>query len=59
MNRFQSANLSAYSATRRGMPWMPMMCIGPKVRLKKTNVNQKCHLPRRSSYIRPVIFGNQ
>src|SRR6202161_1188227 len=27
--------------------------------LRQTNVVQKCHLPRRSSYIRPVIFGNQ
>ena len=59
MNRFQAANFSAYSATRRGIPWMPMMCMGPKVRLKKMNVIQKCHLPRRSSNIRPVIFGNQ
>ena len=59
MNRFHAANLAAYSATRRGMPCMPMMCIGPNVRLKKMNVSQKCHLPRRSSYIRPVIFGNQ
>ena len=25
----------------------------------KMNVIQKCHLPRRSSNIRPVIFGNQ
>ena len=41
------------------MPWTPMMCIGPKVRLKKMNVVQKWILPRRSSYIRPVIFGNQ
>ena len=36
-----------------------MMCIGPKVTLKPTNVVQKWILPSRSSYIRPVIFGNQ
>ena len=41
------------------MPSMPIMCIGPKVALKKTNESQKCTRPRRSSYIRPVIFGNQ
>ncbi len=59
MNRFQVANFSAYSATRRGMPCRPMMCIGPKVRLAKMNVHQKWSLPSRSSNIRPVIFGNQ
>ena len=59
MNRFQAANFDAYSATRRGIPWMPIRCIGAKVRLKKMNVSQKCHLPSRSSNIRPVIFGNQ
>ncbi len=59
MNRFQASNLAAYSATRRGMPWMPMMCIGPNVRLKKMKVSQKWSLPSRSSSIRPVILGNQ
>ena len=33
--------------------------MGMKVALKNTNVSQKCSLPRPSSYIRPVIFGNQ
>ena len=34
-------------------------CMGANVRLKKTNVVQKWILPSVSSYIRPVIFGNQ
>jgi hypothetical protein len=38
---------------------MPTKCIGPKVRLKNTNDSQKCTLPSVSSYIRPVILGNQ
>jgi hypothetical protein len=38
---------------------MPIRCIGANVALKKMKVVQKCSLPRRSSYIRPVIFGNQ
>ena len=38
---------------------MPTKCIGPKVRLKKMNDIQKCSRPSDSSYIRPVIFGNQ
>ena len=59
ISRFQVANFSAYSATRRGIPSIPIRCIGANVRLKKMNVVQKCHLPRRSSNIRPVIFGNQ
>ena len=41
------------------MPCSPMMCMGAKVALKKMNVSQKWILPRRSSNIRPVIFGNQ
>ena len=45
--------------SRRGMPSMPTRCIGPKVRLKKTNDSQKWILPSVSSYIRPVIVGNQ
>ena len=36
-----------------------MRCIGANVTLKNTNVVQKWILPRFSSYIRPVIFGNQ
>ena len=36
-----------------------MRCIGKNVRLKPTNVSQKWSFPSRSSYIRPVIFGNQ
>ena len=36
-----------------------MRCIGAKVALKKMNVDQKWILPSVSSYIRPVIFGNQ
>ena len=35
------------------------MCIGPNVRLKPMKVIQKWTLPSVSSYIRPVIFGNQ
>ena len=41
------------------MPFTPTRCIGANVALKATNVSQKCSLPRRSSNIRPVIFGNQ
>ena len=41
------------------MPSIPTMCIGPKVRLKKMNESQKWSFPSVSSYIRPVIFGNQ
>jgi len=59
MKRFIPANCVAYVDTRRGIPCRPRMCIGPNVRLKKMNVHQKCHLPSRSSNIRPVIFGNQ
>ena len=35
------------------------MCIGKKVRVLPRNVSQKLICPRRSSYIRPVTFGNQ
>ena len=33
--------------------------MGMKVALKLMKVSQKCSRPSRSSYIRPVIFGNQ
>ena len=33
--------------------------MGKKVALKKIIVSQKWIFPSRSSYIRPVIFGNQ
>ena len=33
--------------------------MGMKVALNVMNVSQKCSCPSRSSYIRPVIFGNQ
>ena len=33
--------------------------MGKKVRLNVTNVVQKWIFPSRSSYMRPVIFGNQ
>ena len=36
-----------------------MRCIGAKVTLNAMNVSQKWMRPRRSLYIRPVIFGNQ
>ena len=36
-----------------------MRCIGANVTLKATKVSQKWIRPRRSLYIRPVIFGNQ
>ena len=37
----------------------PAANIGKKVRLKKTNISQKCHLPSRSFSVTPVIFGSQ
>ena len=33
--------------------------MGKNVICVPTNVSQKCHWPRRSLYIFPVIFGNQ
>src|SRR5258707_8845852 len=39
------------------MPARPRKCIGKKVTLKKIIDSQKCHLPRVSSYMRPVHFG--
>ncbi len=41
------------------MPLMPSQNIGRKVTLKPMAIHQKWSLPRRSSYIRPVILGNQ
>jgi hypothetical protein len=35
------------------------MCIGKNVSQVPTKVSQKLTLPSRSSYIRPVTFGNQ
>ena len=41
------------------MPAKTDECIGRNVALKVTNVSQKCGFPSRSSYMRPVIFGNR
>ena len=38
---------------------MPTQCIGMKVPQVPTRVPQKWTRPSFSSYIRPVIFGNQ
>ena len=35
------------------------MCMGKNATLNPTNMVQKLILPRRSSSIRPVIFGSQ
>ena len=35
------------------------MCMGKNVALNARKVPQKWIFPRRSLYIRPVIFGNQ
>src|SRR4051812_5495319 len=58
---FQIVTLSAaeYVQVRRGIPYIPDMCIGKNVRLKPIMVSQKCHLPSVSLGIRPVTFGNQ
>ena len=48
-----------YVQIHRGIPSSPSMCCGMKVTLKPTNISQKFHLPRRSSSIRPNIFGHQ
>ena len=50
---------SGYGYVRRGWPWRPRMCIGPKARLKPMNISQKWILPSLSSSIFPVTFGNQ
>ena len=41
------------------MPSRPSPYIGMKVSRKPTVMTQKCHLPRRSDSMRPVILGNQ
>ena len=44
---------------RRGIPSSPVKCIGKKVMFCPANMSQKCICPCFSSYMRPVIFGNQ
>ncbi len=44
---------------RRGMPIRPRMCIGKYSTFMPMNIVQKCHLPIRSSSMRPLNLGNQ
>ena len=48
-----------YVYTRRGIPSIPMKCIGKKVTLRPMKANQKCSLPRRSFNNLPNTFGHQ
>ena len=50
---------AVYSAIRRGMPRMPRMCMGKKVRLNPISISQKWSRPSPSRSRKPVIFGNQ
>src|SRR5665213_2493591 len=56
---FKVCRSLAYVKTRRGWPNSPMTNIGKNVRLKKTNIVQKCHSPSFLFIVRPVIFGSQ
>jgi len=46
---FHSVKASGKSGIRRGIPANPKKCIGKKVKLTPTNVDQKWILPKVSS----------
>uniref|UniRef100_A0A6J7PZB9 Unannotated protein n=1 Tax=freshwater metagenome TaxID=449393 RepID=A0A6J7PZB9_9ZZZZ len=50
---------SSYRYMRRGWPWRPTICIGPKVRFMPMTISQKFALPQRSFRSRPKTFGHQ
>jgi hypothetical protein len=57
--KLSTLSASAYVQVRRGIPYIPDMCIGKKVRLNPIMVSQKWSWPSRSSGIRPATLGNQ